>query len=286
MRGMVHENDKDKGTIYAQDEVGNSCIAMSRHCSAFGKGGIGTTPKVDDLTRGCAPRPDVKKWSTFVATRCAYAQGSPTCARNGARRNTGHTQGQNGTRRRRRVATGKRGGKYWHSSTYEWRISTLHRERECPSTEYLCAQTELTRKSLHQQKTAMHHHTENESSLLSCLVLSSLVFSSLVLSLLFRLLFTLSLSYFSLSVSVSVWCCGRVVLWCVVLWCGVCAVWCVVCDTLKNPVCPLNTETCVRSKRPRVYRHTTRRHVSTCVRVVCRYTRGCYERTHGDVFHR
>ena len=146
MRGMVHENDKDKGTIYAQDEVGNSCIAMSRHCSAFGKGGIGTTPKVDDLTRGCAPRPDVKKWSTFVATRCAYAQGSQRARAMGR-------EGIQDTRRARmeRVdaaasATGKRGGKYWHSSTYEWRISTLHRERECPSTEYLCAQTELTKK--------------------------------------------------------------------------------------------------------------------------------------------
>ena len=29
---------------------------------------------------------------------------------------------------------------------------------------------------------------------------------------------------------------------------------------------------------------TTRTHVSTCVRVVCRYTRARFERTHGDVF--
>ena len=105
----------------------------------------------------------------------------------------------------------------------------------------------------------------------------------------------------SLSVSVSMWCGGRVVVvccgvsvvlccvvlccgvvWChvvlccvvlyCVLWCGVCevwcvvcGVWCVVCDTLKNP--------CVHSTRHRVYVQyvpvctgTTRTHVSTCAR--------------------
>ena len=34
---------------------------------------------------------------------------------------------------------------------------------------------------------------------------------------------------------------------CRVVWCGVC-VWCVVCETLKKPTCPLNTcfNTCAR----------------------------------------
>ena len=52
------------------------------------------------------------------------------------------------------------------------------------------AQTELTRTSLHQQRTAMHHHNENESFLLSFFV-----FSSFVLCLLFRLLLSLCLRF-------------------------------------------------------------------------------------------
>ena len=87
----------------------------------------------------------------------------------------------------------------------------------------------------------------------------------------------------SLSVSLSVFvkCCGRVVvvccgMLCLVLWCGVCAVWCVwcvVCDTLKNP--------CVHSTRPRVYvqyvsvcTSTTRTHVSTHGDVLNLHTEG------------
>ena len=118
------------------------------------------------------------------------------------------------------------------------------------------AQTGLTR-----QKTAMHHHSKNEFSLFSCLVLSSFVFSSLVFYLLFRLLSSpgcclLSLSL-SVSVSFSVWCCGRNVLCCVVFCCVVLCV--LVCDTLRNSVCPLNTSPCVPAPRA---------HVSTHVRVV------------------
>ena len=70
-----------------------------------------------------------------------------------------------------------------------------------------------------------------------------------------------------LCLSLSLSPCGLVVvlLWCVVvchvvsccvvlccvLSCVVLRVRCVVCDTLKNPVCPLNTSPCVHSKRPR-----------------------------------
>ena len=46
-------------------------------------------------------------------------------------------------------------------------------------------------------------------------------------------------------------------------------------------VCPLKTP-CVRSKRPRVYRHHA--HMLTHVCAWCPYTRGLFERTHGDVF--
>ena len=127
------------------------------------------------------------------------------------------------------------------------------------------AQTEVTRKSLHQQTTAMHHHTENESSLFSCLV-----FFCLVLSLLFRLLFSLCpcllpLSL-SVSVSVSVWCV------CVVL----CGVWCGV-STPHVSVCTFKTSPCVPAPRAHMLKH---------VCAWCRYKRGRFERTHGDVFHR
>ena len=97
----------------------------------------------------------------------------------------------------------------------------------------------------------------------SCLALSSSLSSCLVF---FCLL--------SLSLSVSVWCCGRVVAVscgvsvCVVV-CGVlcclvlrCVVWR---DTLKTPPC-------AHSKRPRVCRH----HAHVCFNMCawCRYTRG------------
>ena len=102
------------------------------------------------------------------------------------------------------------------------------------------AQTESTRKSLHQQKTAIHHHTENESSLLSCLVLSSFVFSSLVLSLLF--VFSSLFVSVSVSVSVSVWCFGV-------------SAWCVHSTRLRVYV--QNVPVCTG---------TTRTHVETCAR--------------------
>ena len=79
---------------------------------------------------------------------------------------------------------------------------------------------------------------------------------------------SVSLKTVSVSVSVSVCCC--------VLVCVVCAVWCVACDTMKNSVCPLNTSPCVRSKRPRVYRH----HAHTCFNMCARGAR-----THGDALN-
>ena len=83
--------------------------------------------------------------------------------------------------------------------------------------------------------------------ILSCLILSSFV-SPLRSSLLSLFLSSFSVSL-CLCLSVSVWCCGRVVLCCVVscvvvcvrsgVWCGVC------CGTVKTP--------CVHSKRALVY---------------------------------
>ena len=137
--------------------------------------------------------------------------------------------------------------------------------------------------SLQQLRTAMHHHTENESSLFSCLVLSSFVFSSLVLSLLFRLPFSLCPCLLSLSSSsVSVCLCLRVLLR-VVLWCVVvCGVWC---GTLEKPrVSTQHVSMCAFKTSPFV--PAPRAHMLKHVCALCRYKRRRFERTHGDVFHR
>ena len=143
----------------------------------------------------------------------------------------------------------------------------------------------------------MHHHTENESSLFCCVVFFSFVSSSLVFSLLFRLRFSLCpclLSLSSSSVSVClclslspcvVVCCSLCVVLCCVLFCVVW--WCVVCGVAhwKKPVRPLNTSPCVRSKRPHIV-PAPRAHMLKYVYAWCRYERGRFERTHGDVVHR
>ena len=48
------------------------------------------------------------------------------------------------------------------------------------------------------------------------------------------------------------------------------------------PVCPFKTSPCVRSKRPRVYRHHA--HILKLMCAWCRHTRGRFECTHGGVF--
>ena len=126
-------------------------------------------------------------------------------------------------------------------------------------------------------------------SLHSRLVLSCLLFSSLLLSLLCRLLFSVSVSV-SLYLRVVLWSCCCVVL-CLVVWC-VCGVLCgVVCVVWhrENPVCPLKTCPCVRSKRPRVYRHHA--HMSCLVSVSLSLSlssfsvSGRFECAHGHVLN-
>ena len=122
----------------------------------------------------------------------------------------------------------------------------------------------------------MHHHTENESSLFSCLVLSSFVFSSLSVPVFFLCLCLCLCLRVLLRVGVR-GLCGVCVCVCFV-WCVcVCFVWCGVWRDLargKNPPC-------VDSKRPRVYRHHA--HMLKHMCAWCRNTRGRFERTHGDV---
>ena len=77
-----------------------------------------------------------------------------------------------------------------------------------------------------------------------------------------------------------VWSCVVCVVWC--LW--LCVVWCLLwCGTLKTSVCAFNTSPCVRSKRSHVYRQHA--HMFKNVWACCRYTRGHFERTHGDVLN-
>ena len=70
MRGIVHENDKNEGKIMRKMKWRNSYTTASSHGSAYGKGGIWTTPQVNGLPLICVPRPDESRWSTFVITRC------------------------------------------------------------------------------------------------------------------------------------------------------------------------------------------------------------------------
>ena len=44
MRGIVHENDKNKGTSHRHKEVEKLMHHDEQYCSACGKGGIGMTP--------------------------------------------------------------------------------------------------------------------------------------------------------------------------------------------------------------------------------------------------
>ena len=125
IRRIVHENDKNKGVGHVQDEMGRLMHHDEQELLSVGDG-TGMTTKAGGLILTCAPRQDVKKWSTSVATKCtqgspekpAYVrrerrpsrhdgrrltrgnQGSPTCARGGSRRNTRHTKGQSYTRQR------------------------------------------------------------------------------------------------------------------------------------------------------------------------------------------
>ena len=52
---------------------------------------------------------------------------------------------------------------------------------------------------------------------------------------------------------------------------------------VKNSVCRFKTPPCVHSKSLRVYPHHAHVLFSTCA--CCRYTRGRFERTHGDVLN-
>ena len=121
------------------------------------------------------------------------------------------------------------------------------------------------------------------SSLFSSLLLSCLV-SSLAFFLLPSCLVSSSLS---LSLSVPVCPCLRVLLWWLLLclvcmslwsWC-VRAVWC---GTLKTPVCTFKTSPCVPAPRAHAFQHTCGRGAGTHGDVLNVHTGGRFERSHGE----
>ena len=126
------------------------------------------------------------------------------------------------------------------------------------------------------------------SSLSSSLVLSCLAFSvSLCLSLCLSVCLSLCLRVMLCVLCLCCVCrCGRGVVWW--SWC----VWCVcVCVCVlrhaeksgKNPCMGSKSSPCVHSQRPRVCRHHA--HMLRSMYAWCRYTRGRFERTHGDVLN-
>ena len=78
---IVPENDKNKDYATCKMKWADSCIMMSRSCSACGKDGIGMTTRAGGLIRNCAVRQDVKRWSTFVVTRCTQGVSRENCSR-------------------------------------------------------------------------------------------------------------------------------------------------------------------------------------------------------------
>ena len=67
---LFMKTTKSKEQVTCKMKWRNSCITISRNCSACGKGGTGMTTKAGGLTLSCAPRQHVRRWSTLVATRC------------------------------------------------------------------------------------------------------------------------------------------------------------------------------------------------------------------------
>ena len=72
VRGLfIHENDKNKGLSHVQDEMEKLVHHDEQELlSVCGKDGTGMTTEAGGLIRTCAPRHDVRRWSTFVTTKC------------------------------------------------------------------------------------------------------------------------------------------------------------------------------------------------------------------------
>ena len=67
IRVIVHESDKSKGTSHAEEEMEKLMLHDEQELlSLSGKDDNGMTTMAGGLTRSCAPRQDLKKWSTSV----------------------------------------------------------------------------------------------------------------------------------------------------------------------------------------------------------------------------
>ena len=76
IRRIVHENDKNEGLSHVQNGMENLMHHDEQELLSVLEGWHWDDNKGGDgLIRTCAPGQDVKRWSTFVATRCT--QGSP-----------------------------------------------------------------------------------------------------------------------------------------------------------------------------------------------------------------
>ena len=73
------------------------------------QGGIGMTTKAGGLIPNCAPRQDVKKWSTSVATKCTR-ESPERCAHARRRRHPSRQDGRRPTRDNQGSRTCARGG--------------------------------------------------------------------------------------------------------------------------------------------------------------------------------
>ena len=59
----------------------DSSVTTSRRCSVCGRGGTETRPKEGGLILICAPKPDVRRWSTLGVTKYTREVLSETCFR-------------------------------------------------------------------------------------------------------------------------------------------------------------------------------------------------------------
>ena len=80
IRGIVHEKTRAKEQVTCEMIWRNSCMTLSRNCSACGKDGIGMTTKADGLTRSCAPGRDLVEFAAYLMNWCDIGSDGKTAA--------------------------------------------------------------------------------------------------------------------------------------------------------------------------------------------------------------
>ena len=69
-RGIVHKNVENKATSQVQDEMRKLMHHVEQELFSLSEGVFGMTTEAVGWTPSCAPRQDVRRWTTFVVTRC------------------------------------------------------------------------------------------------------------------------------------------------------------------------------------------------------------------------